>query len=97
MMDKINVIGKSKEERIKEINEAEKILKITEDLRNEAITKKKMYQEQLKEKEAQLKELGTTIDDAEAKLKELNEEYEKDLKFIMDSLPVDLLKKWNKL
>ena len=96
-MDKINVIGKSKEERIKEINEAEKILKITEDLRNEAITKKKMYQEQLKEKEAQLKELGTTIDDAEAKLKELNEEYEKDLKFIMDSLPVDLLKKWNKL
>ena len=97
MENKLNVVEKTKEDRIKEINEAEKILKITEDLRNEAITKKKMYEEQLKEKELQLKELGTTVEDAEKKLLELDKEYEEDLKFVMDNLPIELLKKWNKI
>ena len=97
MENKLNVVEKTKEDRIKEINEAEKILKITEDLRNEAITKKKMHEEQLKEKELQLKELGTTVEDAEKKLLELDKEYEEDLKFVMDNLPIELLKKWNKI
>ena len=86
-----------KERRIKDISEAEKILKASEDLRNEALTKKKMYEESLKEKEEALKKLGTTPEEAEAKIKELELEIEKDLQFIRDNLPIDLLKQWKKI
>lgn len=87
----------TKEERIKKINETEKILKVTEDFRNSAITKKKMHEETLKEKEEALKKLGTTPEEAENKIKELNEEIEKDLETINNGLPIELLKKWGAL
>ena len=86
-----------KEKRIKEINETEKILKASEDLRNEALTKKKMYEEQLKEKEDALKKLGTTPEEAENKIKELDMKIEKDIEYIKSQLPIELLKKWKKI
>lgn len=86
-----------KESRIKKINETEKILKASEDLRNEAITKKKMYEEQLEGKKKELLELGTTPEEAEKKIAQLTKEIDEDLEFINASLPVNLLKKWGKI
>jgi len=95
-METIKAIS-DKEQRTKEINEAEKVVRITEELRNEAITKRKFYQESLKEKEDILKEYGTNINEADAKLSQLQAEYDEDLKFVNDNLPIDLLKKWGKI
>jgi len=87
----------NREERIQKINEIEKVLKVTEDLRTEAITKKKMYEEQLAKTENALKELGTTPEEAEKKIEELKKEIEEGIKAINEALPVELLKKWGRI
>lgn len=87
----------SKEYITQKIVELEKQIKVTEDMRTEALTKKKMYEESLKEKEEALKKLGTTPENAEEKMKELEASINEKIKFMEDNLPLDLLRKWGKI
>lgn len=87
----------SKEYITQKIAELEKQIKVTEDMRTEALTKKKMYEESLKEKEEALKKLGTTPEAAEEKMKELEASINEKIKFMEDNLPLDLLRKWGKI
>jgi len=82
---------------VEKMTEVEKYIKVTEAVRTEAMTKEKLYTESLKEKEEALKELGTTPEEAESKIKKLEDEIAADLVFIEENLPIELLKKWGKL
>lgn len=87
----------SKEYITQKIAELEKQIKVTEDMRTEALTKKKMYGESLKEKEEALKKLGTTPETAEDKMKELEASINEKIKFMEENLPLELLRKWGKI
>ncbi len=87
----------TKEERIKKIEEAEKIVKEAESLRTASFTMKQQYEKDLKECEEELNKLGTTPEKVDEKIKEVEEEMDTLLKEIEENLPIDLLKQMGKI
>ena len=87
----------TKEQRIAKINNAEKILREAENERVASITREEQFTKNIKDCEAELAKLGATPENAEAKIKELEEEMDKILKEIENNLPVDLLRSLGKI
>lgn len=87
----------TKNERIDKINKAEKTVREAESLRTSAIALKEQHTTDLKRYEEELKKLGTTPDEAQNKINEIEEEMDSLLKEIEDNLPIELLKEYGKI
>lgn len=72
----------------------EKCIQSAESLKQNAITKKGMYEEQLLEVEKELKELGTTPEKVDEYLMQLENEIQTSMQVLKDTIPFDLLLKW---
>mgnify|MGYP000879467945 CR=1 FL=1 len=77
-----------------EIELIEKGLKASENLRQQALTKKGVYEAQLKETDEELAKLGTTAEKAKKEIEQIDKKIEEDLEKIKTMIPFDLLKKW---
>lgn len=86
-----------KESLINELQQTEKALKASEQLRMRAIANKGAYETQLKENEAELKALGTTAEQAEEEIRKIDAQIAEKLKKINEMIPYDLLNKYNLL
>lgn len=93
-MENINKL--SKEERIKKINYAEKVLREAENVRVASVTREEQFTKEIKKCEEELEKLGTTPETAEAKINELENEMDNLLKTIEENLPIELLKSLGK-
>ena len=82
------------EKTMKELSRIEEALKKAEELRQQALTKKDIYENQLKETEEELKALGTTSKEGEAKLQKNDEEIKEAMAKIETMIPFELLKKY---
>ncbi|WCF11399.1 hypothetical protein NDS46_31065 (plasmid) [Paenibacillus thiaminolyticus] len=87
----------SNEELLLQLQNAEKALKASEHLRMRAVANKGVYEQQLKDNDAELKALGTTADKAEAEIKSIDAQTAEMLSQINSMIPMDLLKKYNLL
>lgn len=87
----------SKEMIMNNIQETEKAIKASEDLRQRALTKKGMYEQQLKESDEELKALGTTAEEGRKEIQEIDATIEKNLESIKGMIPFDLLKEYKLL
>lgn len=72
----------------------EKCVQSAENLKQNAITKKGMYEEQLVEVEKELNELGTTPDKVDEYILQLEQEIEYAMKQLKEAIPFNLLLKW---
>lgn len=86
-----------KESLINELQQTERALKASEQLRMRAIANKGAYETQLKENEAELKTLGTTAEQAEEEIRKIDAQIAEKLKKIKEMIPYDLLNKYNLL
>lgn len=77
-----------------QLKRIEQLIKAAHELRQQALTKKGMYEEQLKEKEKEMKELGTSPDKMEADIENLEKEIESDMQMIQSMIPMDLLREF---
>lgn len=82
---------------VSQIQFAEKAINEADKLRSEAETKKKMHEQRLKEIEDDLIKLGVDPNNIDNKILELEEEINKNLNYINENLPLDLLKKYGKI
>ena len=87
-----NVNKLTKEERIQKINYAEKVLREAENVRVASITREEQFSNEIKKCEEELAKLGTTPEEAESKINELENEMDSLLKTIEENLPIELLK-----
>ena len=79
----------------KELQAVEHAIKKSEELRQQAITKKGFYETALKETDDELKKLGTTAEAGRLELEKIDKEIEKNLEDIKSMIPYDLLTKYN--
>lgn len=91
------MVQQTKENLTNELQRVEKAIRASENLRQSALTKKGMYEEELKKKDEQLRELGTTPEQAEEDLRQIDVTIEKKLQEIENMIPFDLLHKYNML
>ncbi|MGW8417232.1 hypothetical protein ACWGKP_24820 [Brevibacillus sp. NPDC055896] len=82
---------------VAELQQTEKALKASEQLRFRAIANKDAYVTQLKENDAELKALGTTAEQAEKEVQAIDAEIENKFEKIKSMIPFDLLQKYNML
>lgn len=80
------------EERTKRINEAEKKLREVENLRVACLTREEQYKAEVNKSIEELEKLGTSPENAEQKIKELENEMNSLLTEIENNIPSDLLK-----
>lgn len=85
----------SKETIMNEIQEVEKAIKASEDLRQRAITYKSVYETQLKETEEEFKALGTTAEQAKKEIEEIDKKIAVTLEKIKGMIPYELLKEFH--
>lgn len=86
-----------KESLLQELQQTEKALKASEQLRMRALANKSAYENQLKENEEELKALGTTAEKAEEEIARIDQQIAEKLKQINEMIPYDLLNKYNLL
>jgi len=77
---------------MEELAELEKAIQASEQLRQKALAQKDIYEQQLKETEAELQALGTTSEEAEEELKRIEKQIEENLSKIKSMIPYDLLR-----
>lgn len=87
----------SKEAIMTDIQEVEKGIKASEDLRQRALTRKGIYEQQLKESDEELKALGTTAEDGQKEIEQIDAKISENLLAIKEKIPFELLKKYNML
>ncbi|PLS19736.1 hypothetical protein CVD28_04815 [Bacillus sp. M6-12] len=87
----------SKEAIMNELQYAEKAIKASEDLRQRALTSKGIYEQQLKETDEELKNLGTTAEEGRKEIEQIDAKIEENLASIKDMIPFDLLKEYKLL
>lgn len=87
----------SKEAIMTDIQEVEKGIKASEDLRQRALTRKGIYEQQLKESDEELKALGTTAEDGQKEIEQIDAKINENLLAIKQKIPFELLKKYNML
>lgn len=87
----------SKEAIMTDIQEVEKGIKASEDLRQRALTRKGIYEQQLKESDEELKALGTTAEDGQKEIEQIDAKITENLLAIKQKIPFELLKKYNML
>ena len=87
----------SREDRIKKIENAEKIVREAESLRTASITMKEQYEKDLKKCEEEVIKLGTTPEKIDEKIEEITKEMDELLKEIEENLPIELLKQLVKI
>lgn len=85
------------EDIMNKLGEVEKAIKATEALNQEAVTMKKMFEQQLTEKDAELVKLGTTPEKGRQDVANMDATINETLKKINEMLPIALLKKTNRL
>lgn len=87
----------SKEAIMTDIQDVEKGIKASEDLRQRALTRQGIYEQQLKESDEELKGLGTTAEDGQKEIEQIDAKIIENLRAIKEKIPFELLKKYNML
>lgn len=82
---------------MEDIELIEKGLKASENLRQQALTKKGVYEAQLKETDEELEKLGTTAEKGKKEIEEIDLKIQRNLDAIKEMIPFELLEKWNVL
>lgn len=79
------------------LEQLEKTIQKSSELRTSALTRKETYESDLKRIEEEFVSLGTTAEKAMDKVSEIDTAMEKTVKEIEEALPMELLKKFNML
>jgi F0F1-type ATP synthase membrane subunit b/b' len=87
----------SKETIMTDIQEVEKGIKASEELRQHALTSKGFYEKQLKETDQELTTLGTTAEDGQKEIELIDAKIEQNLLAIKNMIPFDLLREYKRL
>lgn len=82
---------------LKTIEQLEKGLKASQDLRQTALTRKEMHLVGLKEAEEELRKLGVTSEDGEKELAAIDKEIAEKIKEAESYIPFDLLREYKLL
>lgn len=82
------------EQLVAELQNTEKALKAAETLRMRAVANKGAYENQLKDNEAELKQLGTTAEQAEVELETIDRQSAELLEKVNGLIPYDLLQRY---
>lgn len=80
-----------------EIQEIEKALKASEEYRQEAITKKDIWEKQVKEKDEELAKLGTTPEKGRKEIEEIDKKIQENIEALKKMIPIALLRKKGKI
>lgn len=88
------VKGMTKEQLTEELAKAEKAIQMAEQLRQKALAQKDVYEQQLKEVEAELQAMGIQPESAKEEIAKLEEEIEMLMTRLNELIPYDLLKKY---
>lgn len=86
----------TKEELTSQLQTIENAIQNSEMLRQRATANKEVYEEQVKQTDEELKQLGTTAEKAEEELASIDAKIANNLKKINEMIPFDLLRKYNK-
>lgn len=78
---------------LEELQYIEKALKASEEYRQEAITKKDIWEKQLAEKDEELRKLGTTPEEAESEIQKIEKQIMENIETLKQMIPFDILKK----
>lgn len=81
------------EELLNMIQESEKAIKASETLKQDAMTRKSMWEASIKEKDAELTSLGTTPKKASSEIEAIDKSILENLKKIQSLIPMELLRK----
>ncbi|MDF2879457.1 MAG: hypothetical protein K0R54_14 [Clostridiaceae bacterium] len=87
----------NKETIVNDIQYIEKAIKGAEELRQEAITKKSMWEQSVKEKDEELAKLGTTAEKGRKEIEEIDAEIEEKIAKLKEIIPFNLLKNKGKI
>lgn len=82
---------------LEELQYIEKALKASEEYRQEAITKKNIWEKQVKEKDEELSKLGTTPEKGRKEIEEIDKKIQENIETLKKMIPFDLLKKKGKI
>lgn len=88
------VKGMTKEQLTAELTKVEKAIQMAEQLRQKALAQKDVYEQQLKEVEAELQAMGIQPESAKEEIAKLEEEIEMLMTRLNELIPYDLLKKY---
>lgn len=88
------VKGMTKEQLTEELAKVEKAIQMAEQLRQKALAQKDVYEQQLKEVEAELQAMGIQPESAKEEIAKLEEEIEMLMARLNELIPYDLLKKY---
>lgn len=84
----------TKEQLTAELTKVEKAIQMAEQLRQKALAQKDVYEQQLKEVEAELQAMGIQPESAKEEIAKLEEEIEMLMTRLNELIPYDLLKKY---
>lgn len=86
-----------KEQTMKDLELVEQGIKASEELRQTALTRKGMYEQQIVETEAEFKALGTTAQDGIKEIQKIDAVIEQHLASIKANIPFELLKQYKRI
>lgn len=78
---------------LNELQTIEKALKASEDYRQEAITKKAIWEKQVQEKDAELLKLGTTPEKGRKEIEDIEKNIQASIEALNRMIPFELLRK----
>lgn len=87
----------SNEQTMNKLSYLEKGIKASDDLRQRALTKKSMYEQQLKEADVEFGNLGTTAEQAPKEIQMIDEKINSAMANIEQMIPFELLREYNLL
>jgi len=80
---------------MQELDDLEKAIQKSQELRTMALTKKQTYEETITQTRAGLETLGTTPEKAREEIDFIDKTISDNVTKIKNALPMDLLKEWN--